>query len=79
MASMEVVSLTDFISLRTRTYGTFKAKGVKITTGGCLCGRIKFEFTGEAFKTVSIFVFLLKENAVVTSHRCSVIASIAVG
>lgn len=55
--SMQTLSLTDFISPKTRNYPTFQARGIKMAKGACMCGQVTFEFSGEPIKTVSVKVY----------------------
>lgn len=50
---MQMLSLTDFISSKKHNLSTLRAKGVKMTKGGCLCGKITFEFSSVPVKKVS--------------------------
>lgn len=34
-------------------YPTYKATGIRMAKGACMCGRVAFEFSGEPVKTVS--------------------------
>ncbi|KAL5446305.1 hypothetical protein PMIN06_007843 [Paraphaeosphaeria minitans] len=48
-----MLSLTDFIvSSKTLFFPFLRAKGVKMKKGGCLCGKIVYEFLGEPIKTM---------------------------
>lgn len=53
--SIQMLTLTDFIvSSKTRTCPVLRAKGVKVTKGGCLCGKIIYEFSDEPVRTVTL-------------------------
>lgn len=53
-ATLQMLSLTNFIvSTKTLACPILRAKGAKMTKGGCLCGKIIYEFLGEPVKTVS--------------------------
>ena len=51
--TMQMLSLTDFISSKKYNLTKLRAKGVKMTKGGCLCGKITFEFSSVPVKKVS--------------------------
>lgn len=52
-SDMQMLSLTDFISSKKHHPSKLRAKGVKMTKGSCLCGKITFEFSSVPVKKVS--------------------------
>lgn len=56
-STVEMLSLTNFVvTSKTRLCVVPRTQVIKMTKGGCLCGKIVYEILGEPVKTVSLFL-----------------------